>query len=54
MFDRYDAGLTIEGALPQLVSGDEIGRPGLQPELEAAVIDLIADPESSDEVERVS
>jgi len=26
----------------------------LQPELEAAVIDLIADPESSDEVERVS
>lgn len=54
VFDRYDAGLTIEGALPQLVSGDEIGLPGLQPELEAAVLDLIADPESSDAVERVS
>jgi DNA topoisomerase IB len=54
VFDRYDAGLSIEGALPRLVSAEEIGLPGIQPGLEAAVIDLIADPESSEAVERVS
>ena len=35
VFDRYDAGVTIEPALGGLVSGDDIG---VQPALEAAVI----------------
>jgi DNA topoisomerase I len=54
VFDRYDAGVTIEPALAGLVSGDDIGAPGVQPALEAAVIDLLADPEDSALVGRLA
>jgi len=54
VFDRFDSGLTIEGALPDLLSADAIGLPGVQPALEAAVIDLISNPESSEAVEKVA
>ena len=54
VFDRYDTGVTIEPALGGLVSGDDIGAPGVQPALEAAVIDLIAHPDDSELVGRVA
>jgi DNA topoisomerase I len=53
VFDRFDAGLTIGGALAGLVDGDDIGAPGVQSELERAVLDLIAGAET-EAIERVA
>ncbi|HEV2772600.1 MAG TPA: hypothetical protein VGV57_07220 [Thermoleophilaceae bacterium] len=53
VFDRFDAGLTIGGALAGLVDGDDVGAPGVQSELEGAVLDLIAGVES-EVIERVT
>ena len=53
VFDRFDAGLTIGGALAGLVAGDDVGAPGVQCELEGAVLDLIA-AEESEAIERVA
>ncbi len=53
VFDRYDAGLTIGGALTVLVEDDDIGAPAVRSSREAAVLDLIAETES-DALERVA
>jgi len=52
VFDRFDGGLTIGGALPELANGDEW--PAVQRSVEEAVLDLIAGDEDSDAVERVA
>jgi DNA topoisomerase IB len=50
VFDRFDGGLTIGGALPELV--EDIGPwPDVQRAVEEAVIELIADNRDSDLVE---
>ncbi len=51
VFDRFDGGLTIGGALPELL--DESDWPGVQGQVEEAVLDLIAGDEESDALERV-
>lgn len=53
VFDRFDAGLTIGGALAGLVEGDDVGAPGVQSALEGAVLDLI-DGADSEAIERVA
>jgi DNA topoisomerase I len=46
IFDRFDAGQTIVGALDRL--GDvDLGEPAIQGEIEAAVLDLLADEPSA-------
>ena len=52
VFDRFDGGLTIGGALPELANGDEW--PAVQRSVEEGVLDLIAGNEDSDAVERVA
>lgn len=52
VFDRFNGGLTIGGALPELLDVD--AWPGPQAEVEKAVLDLIAGDESSDALERVA
>ncbi len=52
VFDRFDGGLTIGGALPDLL--DEADWPSTQGKVEEAVLDLIAGDEESDAVERVA
>ena len=52
VFDRFDGGLTIGGALPELFDAD--AWPGAQGDVEEAVLDLIAGDESSDALERVA
>jgi len=52
VFDRFDGGLTIGGALPDLL--DEADWPSMQGQVEEAVLDLIAGDEESDAVERVA
>ena len=50
IFDRFDGGLTIGGALPELM--DDTGPwPDVQRAVEEAVLDLIADNRESDLVE---
>jgi hypothetical protein len=51
VFDRFDGGLTIGGALPELL--DESDWPGVQGQVEEAVLDLIAGDEDSEALERV-
>src|ERR687889_1565025 len=50
VFDRFDGGLTIGGALPELVE-DTAAWPVVQRAVEEAVLDLIADNRESDLVE---
>jgi DNA topoisomerase IB len=50
VFDRFDGGLTIAGALPELVE-DTAPWPDVQRAVEEAVLDLIADNRESDLVE---
>src|SRR5215213_8197247 len=50
VFDRFDGGLTIGGALPELVE-DTSAWPDVQRAVEEAVLDLIADNRESDLVE---
>ena len=50
VFDRFDGGLTIGGALPELVE-DTAPWPVVQRAVEEAVLDLIADNRESDLVE---
>ncbi len=52
VFDRFDGGLTIGGALPELFDVD--AWPGAQGDVEKAVLDLIAGDEESDALERVA
>ena len=53
VFDRFDAGLTIGGALAALVEDDDIGEPSVQSSIEDAVLDLIAD-ERTEAIEKVA
>ncbi len=53
VFDRFDAGLTIGGALTVLVEDDDTGASAVRSSREAAVLDLIAESES-DALERVA
>jgi DNA topoisomerase IB len=46
VFERFDEGVTIGGALAALVSDDDIGAPAVQSPLEDAVLDLISEMES--------
>lgn len=52
VLDRFDGGLTIGGALPDMFDAETW--PGAQGDVEEAVLDLIAGDESSDAVERVA
>ena len=53
VFDRFDAGLTIGGALEGLVErGTDVTEPTIQAAVEAAVLDLIGE-EESEAIERV-
>ena len=51
MFDRFDAGLTIGGVLPEL--GETADLTAIQRAVEAAVLDLLAGDEDSDHVEQL-
>ena len=51
VFDRFDGGLTIGGALPDLL--DDSTWPSVQGQIEEGVLDLIAGNEESDAIERV-
>jgi DNA topoisomerase-1 len=51
VFDRFDGGLTIGGALPELVE-DTAAWPDVQRAVEEAVLDLIANDRESDLVEQ--
>jgi hypothetical protein len=51
VFDRFDGGLTIGGALPELVE-DTAAWPDVQRAVEEAVLDLIAYNRGSDLVEK--
>jgi DNA topoisomerase-1 len=52
IFDRFDGGLTISGALPELME-DTAAWPDVQQAVEEAVIDLIANDRESEAVEPV-
>ena len=52
VFDRYDGGLTISGALPQLME-DTAAWPDVQQQVEEAVLDLLANDREAEGVERV-
>jgi DNA topoisomerase I len=50
VFDRFDGGVTISGALPELMEGDARWE-DVQPAVEEAVLDLLGDDRDSDAVE---
>jgi DNA topoisomerase I len=52
VFDRFDGGLTISGALPELIE-DTVAWPDMQHAVEEAVLDLLANDREADGVERV-
>jgi DNA topoisomerase-1 len=52
VFDRFDGGVTISGALPELME-DWASQPEVQQAVEAAVLDLLEDDRGSDAVETV-
>jgi DNA topoisomerase I len=54
IFDRFDGGLTISGALPDLAEGSEEDRAEAAREIEEGVLDLIARDISSPAVERAA
>jgi DNA topoisomerase IB len=53
VFDRFDGGLTIAGALGALTEQDDAGLPATHGAMEEAVLDLLARDVSSPHVERV-
>ena len=52
VFDRFDGGVTISGALPELME-DSAAWPEVQRAMEEAVLDLLEDDRHSEAVERV-
>jgi DNA topoisomerase IB len=52
VFDRFDGGVTISGALPELME-DWASQPEVQQAVEEAVLDLLEDDRESDAVEAV-
>ena len=53
VFDRFDGGVTISGALPDL-TGEQTAWPEVQLAVEGAVLDLLGDDRSSEALERVT
>lgn len=53
VFDRYESGWTIAGALQALGDAD-VGNPGIQGDIEDAVLDLLEERRTSDALERVA
>ena len=53
VFDRFNDGLTIAGALDELGEGSDLGQPSFQGAIEKAVLDLIEE-ESSTAIEKVA
>jgi DNA topoisomerase I len=53
VFDRFNDGLTIAGALDRLGDGSDFGQPSFQGAIEEAVLDLIEE-EPSDAIEKVA
>jgi DNA topoisomerase-1 len=53
VFDRFDGGLTIGGLLPELMDEDG-GWPEFQPTVEEGVLELLAENEAAQAVERVA
>jgi DNA topoisomerase I len=54
VFDRYDSGWTISGALESLGEGAVFGEPSTQGAIEEAVLDLIEDRRESDAIEKIA
>ena len=54
VFDRYQSGWTISGALERFGEVDAFGEPSTQGLVEEAVIDLIEDRRESDAVEKIA
>jgi DNA topoisomerase IB len=54
VFDRYRDGLTIGGAIDELGEEDALGGPAAQGAIEAAVLDLLEERESSPVLEKVA
>jgi DNA topoisomerase-1 len=54
MFDRYQSGWTISGALEQLGEGRDFGEPSTQGAIEAAVLDLLANNKESEALEKIA
>jgi len=54
VFDRFEGGLTIGGALPELAEPEPSAWPAMQRPVEEAVVDLIAGDADADGVERVN
>ena len=54
VFDRFDTGWTIQGAMEAIADVAEPGEPSFQGPVEEAVLDLIEDRRSSDAVEKVA
>ncbi|HEX2056811.1 MAG TPA: DNA topoisomerase IB [Actinomycetota bacterium] len=54
VFDRYQSGWTISGALEQLGEGRDFGEPSTQGPIEAAVLDLLANNKESDALEKIA
>ncbi len=53
VFDRFDGGVTISGALPELTD-EQTAWPEVQLAVEGAVLDLLGDDRSSEALERVT
>jgi len=54
VFDRYQSGWTISGALEQLGEDQDFGEPSTQGAVEAAVLDLLANNKDSDALEKIA
>ena len=54
VFDRYQSGWTISGALEQLGEDRSFGEPSTQGAVEAAVLDLLANNKDSDALEKIA
>ncbi|MDQ3952437.1 MAG: DNA topoisomerase IB [Actinomycetota bacterium] len=54
VFDRYQSGWTISGALEQLGEGRDFGEPSTQGPIEAAVLELLANNKESDALEKIA
>jgi DNA topoisomerase IB len=54
IFDRFNAGYTIEPALAQMVARDDHDELPIQGPVEAAVLELLEDPGDADLVEKVA
>jgi DNA topoisomerase I len=54
VFDRFDSGLTVGGALAEVGAAEAAGEPAIQGPIEEAVLDLISGHEESESLERVA